>query len=99
LAILKILEESDADFICLQEVIHPFLYYMGLQKWIQDNYVVTDALNQEVQFSGQTVNPYGVLIMAHKRVFVDYAVTPQDVDISMFYLPTKMARYHHTKHR
>jgi hypothetical protein len=53
-SILGILQQSNADFICLQEVIHPFLMLMGQEKWIQENYIVTDALNENIPHAGQT---------------------------------------------
>ena len=39
--IMRILEQSDADFICLQEVIKDFSDLIFSQKWVQDKYFVS----------------------------------------------------------
>jgi endonuclease/exonuclease/phosphatase family metal-dependent hydrolase len=56
--ILKILEYYHPDIICLQEVTILFKNFLYLNSFIKMNYYISD--NQ--------INPYGVLILSHKRL-------------------------------
>ena len=40
--LLKIIQESSADFVCLQEVTEPFLEKLKESKWVQDEYYIPD---------------------------------------------------------
>ncbi len=52
---MRILEQSDADFICLQEVIKDFSDLIFSQKWVQDKYFVS----QQYMYTW-----YGVMILS-----------------------------------
>jgi len=52
---MRILEQSDADFICLQEVIKEFADIIFSQKWVQDKYFVS----QQEMYTW-----YGVMILS-----------------------------------
>jgi endonuclease/exonuclease/phosphatase family metal-dependent hydrolase len=86
-AILDIARSHDPDFICLQEVVPSFLKIMCDIDWVKDEYVLTDAST-----AGNTVIPYGVLIMVHKRVYTQYAQDPTKVELTLHKLPTHMSR-------
>eukprot|EP00347_Sterkiella_histriomuscorum_P019482 403341465 len=53
--ILKILEKSKADFVCLQEVIYDFQVMLFNEKWVRERYFVS-----EMDITGG----YGVLILS-----------------------------------
>eukprot|EP01087_Luapelamoeba_hula_P022037 TRINITY_DN7815_c0_g1_i2.p1 TRINITY_DN7815_c0_g1~~TRINITY_DN7815_c0_g1_i2.p1 ORF type:complete len:327 (-),score=50.24 TRINITY_DN7815_c0_g1_i2:168-1148(-) len=55
--LFEILSQSNADFICLQEVTPVFLKWLLTEKWAQDNYYISDS-------STNTVTPYGVLLLS-----------------------------------
>lgn len=56
-ALFKILNESDADIIALQEVTYHFLQLILMQDWIRKDYFISD-------FKGDTFGSYGVLLLS-----------------------------------
>jgi len=67
-AILKLIQNCEADAIALQEVTPPSLKLILEQDWIRKNYYSSDT-------TGETVNPYGVLLLSklpiHRVFFCD----------------------------
>lgn len=61
----KVLEQSDADVIGMQEVEPAFWAYLAEQPWVRDRYIM--SCNK----SGPAINPWGVLMMVHRRMSVD----------------------------
>jgi tyrosyl-DNA phosphodiesterase 2 len=61
--LLKQLNEADADVICLQEVIKPFLQLVTESDWIRERYFISDV-------TGYTLERYGVMILT--RLPVDH---------------------------
>lgn len=55
-ALFSILQNSDADFIALQEVTPPFLKLLLDEEWVRKDYLLSDG-------TGKTVDPYGVLML------------------------------------
>eukprot|EP01118_Nematostelium_gracile_P015911 TRINITY_DN6472_c0_g1_i1.p1 TRINITY_DN6472_c0_g1~~TRINITY_DN6472_c0_g1_i1.p1 ORF type:complete len:713 (-),score=167.58 TRINITY_DN6472_c0_g1_i1:18-2156(-) len=53
----RILEQTGADLICLQEVERMFLDIILKEKWVQDNYYASDR-------DGTTLLPYGQLLLS-----------------------------------
>jgi endonuclease/exonuclease/phosphatase family metal-dependent hydrolase len=86
-AILDICHKQNPDFICLQEVVKTFLTYACATKFVQENYVLTD-----VDTFANTVLPYGVAMLVHKRVFANYATSLDQVELKLVRLPTHMSR-------
>jgi len=56
-ALLKILDESDADCIALQEVTYHFIQLLLMKKWVQNDYYVSDI-------RGDTFGSYGVIFLS-----------------------------------
>eukprot|EP00455_Lapot_gusevi_P007861 TRINITY_DN13368_c0_g3_i1.p1 TRINITY_DN13368_c0_g3~~TRINITY_DN13368_c0_g3_i1.p1 ORF type:complete len:433 (-),score=54.17 TRINITY_DN13368_c0_g3_i1:12-1310(-) len=76
-ALFAIMEESQATFICLQEVTTHFLQSLLQCDWVRKHYVVSDI-------SGSTVSPYGVIILCR---------IPQHLEgYNIYILPTQMDR-------
>ncbi|MEQ8756684.1 MAG: endonuclease/exonuclease/phosphatase family protein [Coleofasciculus sp. G1-WW12-02] len=67
-AILKLIQDCDADAIALQEVTPTSLKLILKQDWVRNNYYLSDT-------TGKTVNPYGVLLLSklpiHRLFFCD----------------------------
>jgi hypothetical protein len=61
----KVLAQSDADVIGMQEVEPAFWAYLAEQPWVKANYMF--SCNK----SGPAINPWGVLMMVHRRLVVD----------------------------
>lgn len=61
----KVMERSDADVIGMQEVEPAFWAFLADQPWVKANYMF--SCNK----SGPAINPWGVLMMVHKRLVVD----------------------------
>ncbi len=60
-ALLAEVQRQDPDLVCLQEVTAPFLERLLRLPWVRERYAVSDA-------SGETVEPYGVLILSRLPV-------------------------------
>lgn len=56
-ALLKLVQDCDADAIAFQEVTPSFLEILLKQKWIQNSYYVSDV-------TGETIQGYGVLLLS-----------------------------------
>jgi endonuclease/exonuclease/phosphatase (EEP) superfamily protein YafD len=63
-ALAKVLEETDADVIGMQEVETAWWTYLSQQPWVQENYSFTCAGDSPL------LMPWGVLVMVHRRVGV-----------------------------
>jgi endonuclease/exonuclease/phosphatase family metal-dependent hydrolase len=85
-ALLDIVHQQDADVVCLQEVTSSFLDIACSKDWIQADYVLTEATP-----SNFTIDPYGVILMIHKRVFTKYAT--ERPKVMLHQLPSKMSRH------
>jgi endonuclease/exonuclease/phosphatase family metal-dependent hydrolase len=65
-AIIQMAIDSDADFVCFQEVIGPFFQAITLNKKIQETYYI----------SGNPIQGYGVLILSKlPAYFYEYQYT------------------------
>lgn len=62
-ALLECLAETDADVVCLQEVLTFTLDLISENPFIRENYILSDL-------NGTTFEGYGVVILLHKRVAV-----------------------------
>lgn len=58
----KVMKACDADVIGMQEVEPQFWEFLAAQPWIRQNYYFS------CNASGPAVNPWGVLMMVHRRV-------------------------------
>ncbi|KNH07943.1 RNA-editing complex protein mp100 [Perkinsela sp. CCAP 1560/4] len=58
--IAKVLERSDADVICLQEVMPDFYEYLVAQPWVHNYTLSCDKAHADI-------NPWGSLILCHVR--------------------------------
>ncbi|CUG88136.1 RNA editing 3 exouridylylase MP99, putative [Bodo saltans] len=63
-ALSKILEDTDADIIGMQEVETAWWTYLSQQPWVQENYTFTCAGDSPL------LSPWGVLVLVHRRVAV-----------------------------
>ncbi len=59
--IMRVLEQCDADIMCLQEVTPSFLAVLAQQKWMQDKYMLSEASPT----TAATIDPYGQVCCAH----------------------------------
>jgi len=55
--IFELISDHNPDVVCLQEVIPSFCKKLVNQKWVKENYYVSDTI-------GNTLNSYGVLILS-----------------------------------
>jgi tyrosyl-DNA phosphodiesterase 2 len=74
-ALFQIVKGCEAEIICLQEVTPIYLELILNQPWVQANYYISD-------YTGQTVEPYGVLLLSRIPI-------PK---VFFYQLPTLMAR-------
>jgi tyrosyl-DNA phosphodiesterase 2 len=76
--ILRILRNSSADFVCLQEVTKRFVDIVCKDSWIRETYCVSDV-------DGSTVHPYGVMMMTKHNVeqFYNFAFEESMMDRSL----------------
>lgn len=70
-AALKYLRDTRADIIGLEEVTQRFLIQLLREKWVQQEYYLSDST------SGSTVKPYGQLLLS-RIPFTQYVV-PQEI--------------------
>jgi tyrosyl-DNA phosphodiesterase 2 len=61
-ALLGIVRDCNADIICLQEIKPGYLGQILKQDWVQADYSVSD-------YTGITVQPYGVLLLSRLPIF------------------------------
>lgn len=55
--LFEILKNTSPDFIGLQEVLPEFFQCLVQQKWVQENYYVSDI-------NGESIKPYGVVLLS-----------------------------------
>lgn len=80
-ALFAILEQEDADIVCLQEVTPPFLGWLCQQEWARGRYAVSDVVGTTLKGSSLV---YGVLMLIRRRLVVR--------SICLHALPTSMNR-------
>jgi len=88
-AMFKILEESNAGIIALQEVTPDFLMWLRDERWVQENYVLSDSVGTTLRGSELT---YGVITLVQKQVLVTSESGEGGVGFILHTLPTKMNR-------
>jgi endonuclease/exonuclease/phosphatase family metal-dependent hydrolase len=71
-ALAKVLQDTDADVIGMQEVEAPWWEYLSQLPWVQEQYTFSCLGDSP------TINPWGVLVMVHRRLGVT-AVTMDNV--------------------
>lgn len=60
----KVMAQSDADVIGMQEVEPQFWEFLSKEQWVRDNYIIS------CNGSGPAITPWGVLMMVHRRMRV-----------------------------
>eukprot|EP00030_Apusomonadida_sp_AF-17_P004371 a509413_144.p1 GENE.a509413_144~~a509413_144.p1 ORF type:complete len:310 (-),score=87.81 a509413_144:227-1117(-) len=58
--LFRLCQESEADFIALQEVLPEFLFDLLAEEWVREHYSVSDI-------DGTTIERYGVVLLARPR--------------------------------
>ena len=61
-ALSSVLSKTDADVIAMQESEVPWWEYLSHQAWVQDNYYFSCESN------GDAVNPWGLVMLVHRRL-------------------------------
>lgn len=80
-ALFAILEDADADIICLQEVTPCFLTWLRQEPFVQEGYVLSDVLGTTLQGSELA---YGVLLLLKRTLHA--------TELQLWQLPSRMCR-------
>eukprot|EP00300_Choanocystis_sp_HF-7_P009216 c16322_g1_i2.p1 GENE.c16322_g1_i2~~c16322_g1_i2.p1 ORF type:complete len:321 (-),score=48.45 c16322_g1_i2:121-1041(-) len=81
--LVRLIEASDADFVCLQEVLPVFLRYVQRSDIVRSRYSMSDVADAKGErTASNTLGSYGVVILAK----------PTASALAMVQLPTRMGR-------